>query len=337
MKLATLDDGTRDGQLAVVSRDLKTAHVADGIAPSLRAALDDWAFIAPQLDTLYRQLNEGKARRPFDFDPARCMAPLPRASGRVSGAAYLHHHELERRAGGAELPAAWRDAPQLAWAASDGFLGPRQELVLAREEWGIDFGAELAIVSGDLPQGATPDEAHGQIRLLLLANDVTLQNLVADERGAGPGLLHAKPATSFAPVAVTPDELGEAWRGGKAALPLRVVWNGNPVGTLEVGEDMAFSFPQLLAALAGSRKVAAGTVVGAGVVANRATRRHTPGYASIATQRWQEIIDGGEAVTQYLRFGDTVRIEMLDETGKSLFGAIEQTLLPKSTIAALAT
>ncbi|WP_313166662.1 fumarylacetoacetate hydrolase family protein [Massilia oculi] len=326
MKLATLDDGTRDGQLAVVSRDLKTAHVADGIAPSLRAALDDWAFIAPQLDALYRQLNEGKARRPFDFDPARCMAPLPRASGRVSAATYLHHHELERRAAGAELPAAWRDMPQLAWAASDGFLGPRQELVLAREEWGIDFGAELAVVSGDLAQGATPDEANGQIRLLLLANDVTLQNLVTDERAAGLGLLHAKPATAFAPVAVTPDELGEAWRGGKAALPLRVVWNGNPVGTLEAGEDMAFNFPQLLAALAGSRKVAAGTIVGTGVVANRATRRHTPGYASIATQRWQETIDGGEAVTQYLRFGDTVRIEMLDENGKSLFGAIEQTL-----------
>ncbi|WP_208279132.1 fumarylacetoacetate hydrolase family protein [Massilia oculi] len=326
MKLATLDDGTRDGQLAVVSRDLKTAHVADGIAPSLRAALDDWAFIAPQLDALYRQLNEGKARRPFDFDPARCMAPLPRASGRVSAATYLHHHELERRAAGAELPAAWRDTPPLAWAASDGFLGPRQELVLAREEWGIDFGAELAVVSGDLAQGATPDEANGQIRLLLLANDVTLQNLVTDERAAGLGLLHAKPATAFAPVAVTPDELGEAWRGGKAALPLRVVWNGNPVGTLEAGEDMAFNFPQLLAALAGSRKVAAGTIVGTGVVANRATRRHTPGYASIATQRWQEIIDGGEAVTQYLRFGDTVRIEMLDENGKSLFGAIEQTL-----------
>jgi len=339
MKLATLDDGTRDGQLAVVSRDLKTAHVADGIAPSLRAALDDWAFIAPQLDALYRQLNEGKARRPFDFDPVRCMAPLPRASGRVCGAAYLVHHELECRAVGRELPAAWRDAPQLAWAAGDGFLGPRQELVLAREEWGIDFGAELAIVSGDLQQGATPDEAHGHIRLLLLANDVTLQDLVADERtmGLGLGLLHAKPATSFAPVAVTPDELGEAWRGGKAALPLRVVWNGNPVGALEADEDMAFNFPQLLAALAGSRKVAAGTIVGAGVVANRATRRHTPGYASIATQRWQEAIDGGDAVTQFMRFGDTVRIEMLDENGKSLFGAIEQTLLPKSTIGALAT
>ena len=326
MKLATLDDGTRDGQLAVVSRDLKTAHIADGIAPSLRAALDDWAFIAPQLDALSRQLNEGKARRPFDFDPARCMAPLPRASARIVGAAYLHHHELERRAAGAELPAAWRETPVLRQAASDAFLGPRQDLVLAREEWGIDFGAELAVVSGDLQQGATVDAAHGQIRLLLLANDITLHNLVADERQTGLGLLQAKPATGFAPVAVTPDELGEAWRGGKVALPLRVVWNGNPVGTLEAGEDMAFNFPQLLAALAGSRGVTAGTIVGAGVVSNRATRRHTPGYASIAGQRWQEVIDGGEAVTQFMRFGDTVRIELLDEKGKSLFGAIEQTL-----------
>ena len=326
MKLATLDDGTRDGQLAVVSRDLKTAHIADGIASSLRAALDDWAYIAPQLDGLYRQLNEGKVRRAFDFDPARCMAPLPRASGRVVGAAWLHHHELERRAAGAELPAAWRESPMMRQAASDGFLGPRQDLVLAREEWGIDFGAELALVSGDVAQGATVDAAHGQIRLLLLGNDITLRNRVADELATGFGLLHATPVTAFAPVAVTPDELGEAWRGGKAALPLRLVWNGNPVGTLETGEDMAFNFPQLLAALAGSRHVSAGTIVSGGVVSNRATRRHTPGYASIAAQRWREIIDGGEAVTQFMRIGDTVRIEMLDENGKSLFGAIEQTL-----------
>ena len=326
MKLATLDDGTRDGQLAVVSRDLKTAHIADGIASNLRAALDDWAFIAPQLYGLYRQLNEGKARRPFDFDPARCMAPLPRASARVVGAAWLHHHELERRAAGGELPPAWRELPLLRQAASDGFLGPRQDLVLAREEWGIDFGAELALVSGDLARGATVDAAHGQIRLLLLSNDITLRNLVADELASGFGLLHATPATCFAPVAVTPDELGEAWRGGKAALPLRVVWNGSPVGTLEAGEDMAFNFPQLLAALAGSRNVRAGTIVSGGVVSNRATRRHAPGYASIAAQRSQETIDGGEAVTPFMRFGDTVRIEMLDESGKSLFGAIEQTL-----------
>ena len=330
MKLATIDDGTRDGQLAVVSRDLKTAHIADSICPSLRAALDDWGFIAPQLDQLYRQLNEGraegKARRPFDFDPARCMAPLPRTHARVSGAAFLQHHELERRAGGAELPAAWRETPQLRQAASDNFLGPRDALALAREEWGIDFGAELAIVSGDLPQGATPDQAHTQVRLLLLANDITLRNLVADELASGVGLLHAKPATSFAPVAVTPDELGDAWRNAKAALPLRVVWNGNPVGTLEAGEDMTFNFAQLLAELARARKVAAGTIVGAGVVSNRTTRRHTPGHASIAEQRWQEVIAGGEAVTQFMRSGDTIRIEMLDEAGKSLFGAIEQTV-----------
>jgi fumarylacetoacetate (FAA) hydrolase len=330
MKLATLDDGTRDGQLAVVSRDLKTAHIADGIAPNLRAALDDWAFISPQLDALYRQLNDakgdGKARRAFDFDPTRCMAPLPRASARVCAATYLHHHELEQRSLGRTLPAAWRETPLLRQAAGDGLLGPTQDLVLAREAWGIDFGAELAIVSGDLRQGATPDTALAQIRLLTLANDVSLRNLMPDELATGFGLLHAKPATAFAPVAVTPDELGDAWVAGRAALPLRVMLNGNPVGMLETGEDMTFNFAQLLAALARARPVAAGTIVGSGVVSNKATRRHTPGYASIAEQRWIEANDGGEAVTPFMRFGDTVRIEMLDGNGKSLFGAIEQTL-----------
>jgi fumarylacetoacetate (FAA) hydrolase len=330
MKLATLDDGTRDGQLAVVSRDLKTAHIADGIAPNLRAALDDWAFIAPQLDALYRQLNDGKgdarARRAFDFDPTRCMAPLPRTSARVCAATYLHHHELEQRALGRTLPAAWRETPMLRQAAADGLLGPTQALVLAREAWDIDFGAELAIVSGDLRQGATPDAALAQIRLLLLANDVSLRKLMPDELETGFGLLHAKPATAFAPVAVTPDELGDAWVAGKAALPLRVQRNGNPVGTLETGEDMTFNFAQLLAALARARPVAAGTIIGSGVVSNKATRRHTPGYASIAEARWIETNDGGEAVTPFMRFGDTVRIEMLDTNGKSLFGAIEQTL-----------
>ena len=330
MKLATLDDGTRDGQLAVVSRDLKTAHIADGIAPNLRAALDDWAFIAPQLDALYRQLNDAKgdarARRAFDFDPTRCMAPLPRASARVCAATYLHHHDLEQRALGRTLPAAWRETPLLRQAAADGLLGPTQALVLAREAWDIDFGAELAVVSGDLRQGATPDAALAQIRLLLLANDVSLRKLMPDELETGFGLLHAKPATAFAPVAVTPDELGDAWVAGKAALPLRVQRNGNPVGTLETGEDMTFNFAQLLAALARARPVAAGTIIGSGVVSNKATRRHTPGYASIAEARWIETNDGGEAVTPFMRFGDTVRIEMLDEKGTSLFGAIEQTL-----------
>lgn len=320
MKLASLDDGTRDGQLVVVSRNLKTAHVADGIAPSLRAALDDWAFIAPQLDALYRQLNDGTPRRVFDFNPANCLAPLPRASSRVEGAAYLHHHELERRAGGGALPEEWRETPVLRQAASDGLLGPQADIVIAHAEWDIDFGAGLAVVSGDLAQGATPDAAHAGIRLLLLSNEITLHRLAGDA-------LASRPATAFAPVAVTPDELGDAWKGGKVHLPLKVVWAGNPVGHLEAGEDMAFSFPQLLAQLARGRRVCAGTIVGAGVVANRATRRHTPGYASIAGQRWQEMLDGGEALTPFMRFEDTVRIEMLDEQGKSLFGAIAQKLV----------
>lgn len=328
MKLATLDDGTRDGQLAVVSRDLKIAHLADAIAPTLRAALDDWAFIAPQLDHLYRLLNEGRAegsaRRPFDFDPARCLAPLPRAARHVQGAAYLNHLELERRAAGIELAPAWRDEALLRERAADGFLGPLQDIVLAREEWGVDFGPGLAIVSGDVAPGATPDAANGQIRLLMLCNDITLRNLL-DESSNGWDWMAAQPATAFAPVAVTPDELGESWRGGKADLPLRVSSNGNGVGQLEAGDDMAFTFPQLLAQLCRTRGIGAGTIVGSGVVSNRTGKRRTPGYASIAEQRWQEIAESGEARTPFMRFGDTVRIEMLDEAGKSLFGAIEQT------------
>jgi len=330
MKLATLDDGTRDGQLAVVSRDLKTAHLADGIAPTLRAALDDWAFIAPQLDALYRMLNDGKAegqaRRPFDFDPARCMAPLPRTARRVTGAAYLNHPELEQRAQGAELAPAWRDEPVLRELAGDGFLGPLQDIVLARDDAGVDFGAALAVVTGDLAPGATPDAAHGQIRLLLLSNDIVLRNLAPGVLANGWDWLEAQLASAFAPVAVTPDELGEAWRGGKADLALRVSSNGNGVGVLEAGADMAFSFPQLLARLCRTRAIGAGTIVGSGVVSNRAARRKTPGYASIAEQRWQEMLAEGEALTPFMRFGDTVRIEMLDDSGKSLFGAIEQTL-----------
>jgi len=330
MKLATLDDGTRDGQLAVVSRDLKTAHLADAIAPTLRAALDDWAFIAPQLDALYRQLNEGKAegaaRRPFDFDPARCLAPLPRSTRHVGAAAYLHHHELERRAEGAELPSAWRDEPRLRDRAGDAFLGPRQDIVLAHSEAGVDFGAALAVVSGDLAAGATPDAAHGQIRLLMLCNDIVLRNLTGGALDVGWDWLESQFGTAFAPVAVTPDELGESWRGGKADLPLRVSWNGNGVGQLEAGQDMAFSFPQLLARLCRTRGVGAGTILSSGVVSNKAAKRKTPGYASIAEARWQETIADGEAHTSFMRFGDTVRIEMLDEAGKSLCGAIEQTL-----------
>ncbi|MGG7607104.1 fumarylacetoacetate hydrolase family protein [Massilia sp. BKSP1R2A-1] len=321
MKLATLNDGTRDGQLLVVARDLKTAHVADGIAPTLQAALDDWAFIAPQLADLSLLLNEGHARRPFDFDPSKCMAPLPRAYQWADGSAYVNHVKLVRKARKAEMPASFWEDPLMYQGGSDDFLGPHDDIVLAHEEWGIDFEAEVAVVTGDVPMGATPDEAHGQIRLLMLANDVSLRNLIPDELAKGFGFLQSKPATSFAPVAVTPDELGEAWRDGKVHLPLRSVWNGHLVGQPHAGTDMVFNFPQLVAHLAKSRNVRAGSIVGSGTVSNKDSSK---GYACIAEQRCLEMIADGQASTPFMRFGDTIRIEMLDEKGKSIFGAIDQ-------------
>jgi fumarylacetoacetate (FAA) hydrolase len=325
MKLATLKDGSRDGQLAVVSRDLKSAHVADGIAPTLQAALDDWPFIAPQLAFLYDELNAGRARRSFEFDPSRCMAPLPRAYQRVDGSAYLNHVELVRKARGTAMPASFRDEPLMVQGGSDDFLGPMDDIVLAREEWGIDFEAEVAVITGDVATGATPDEAHGQIRLLTLVNDVSLRNLMADELAKGCGFLQSKPATGFAPLAVTPDELGDAWQGGRVRLPLRSTWNGRLVGQPDAGVDMVFNFPQLIAHLAATRKVRAGSIVGSGAVSNKDASR---GYSCIAEQRCLETIEHGAAVTPFMRFGDTIRIEMLDEGGKTIFGAIEQKVAP---------
>jgi len=328
MKLATIHDGSRDGQLAVVSRDLKTAHMADAIAPTLQAALDDWAFIAPQLDSLYTQLNRGEARRAFDFEPQRCMAPLPRAYGWVQGAAYLHHVELLLRARNADMPESLRDDPLMVQGGSDAFLGPHDDILLAHEEWGIDFGAGVAVIVDDVPMGATPDEAHGRIRLLMLANDVSLRNLIPAELAKGGGFLQSKPATGFAPVAVTPDELGEAWRGGKVHGALRSTWNGHLVGQPDAGVDMAFNFPQLIAHLCKSRRARAGMVVGAGTVSNRPTgkAKASAGYGCIAEQRALETAADGAPSTPFMRFGDTIRIEMLDEGGKPVFGAIEQTV-----------
>ena len=321
MKLATIHDGSRDGQLAVVSRDLKTAAMADAVCPTLQAALDDWAFIAPQLDDLYAQLNSGQARRAFEFDPKRSMAPLPRACQWADGSAYLNHVELVRRARNAELPESLREEPLMHQGGSDDFLGPHDDIVLAHEEWGIDFGAEVAVITDDVPMGATPDEAHGKIRLLVLVNDVSLRNLIPAELAKGFGFLQSKPATSFSPVAVTPDELGDAWRGGKLHLPLRSTWNGHLVGQPDAGVDMAFNFPQLVAHLCKTRNVRAGSIVGSGTVSNRDA---SLGYSCIAEQRCLETIADGVPSTPFMRFGDTIRIEMLDEKGKSIFGAIDQ-------------
>jgi fumarylacetoacetate (FAA) hydrolase len=321
MKLATLKDGTRDGQLMVVSRDLKKAHIADGIAPTLQAALDDWDFIAPQLDELYRQLDAGDARRPFDFDPAKCMAPLPRAYQWADGSAYVNHVELVRRARNAEMPASFWEDPLMYQGGSDDLLGPMDGIELAHEEWGIDFEAEVAVVTDDVPMGATPDEAFGHIKLLMIANDVSLRNLIPAELAKGFGFFQSKPATSFAPVAVTPDELGDAWKDAKVHLPLRSTWNGRPVGQPDAGVDMVFNFAQLIAHLCKTRNARAGTIIGSGTVSNKDTSR---GYSCIAEKRCLEMIESGEASTPFMRFGDTIRIEMLDGAGKSIFGAIDQ-------------
>jgi fumarylacetoacetate (FAA) hydrolase len=326
MKLATLKDGTRDGQLVVVSRDLKTAHVADGIAPSLQAALDDWAFIAPQLQTLYGELNADRARRAFDFDPARCMAPLPRAYAFVEACAWPSHAERLRQAGMPALPASQADEPVLWRATSDAFLGPHDPIELPHDAGGIDVAGGLAVITDDVPAGATPDVALGRIRLLLLTNAVTQRLLAASELERGCGLLAARPATAFAPVAVTPEALGDAWRDAKIRRPLRVACNGGALGQPDAGEAMAVNFAQLVAHLCTIGDVAAGTVVAAGPVSGRKVKG---GFACIAERRAQEIIDTGEPVTPYLRFGDTVRIEMLDEAGKSVFGAIEATVAPQ--------
>ena len=328
MKLATLKDGTRDGQLAVVSRDLKTAQLADGVARSLQRALDDWSFIAPQLEAIYQDLNQGRARRGFDFEPAHCMAPLPRAFQWSDGSAYVNHVELVRKARGADMPDSFWEEPLMYQGGSDDLLGPTDDIALFHEQWGIDFEAEVAVITDDVPMGATPDQAHQRIRLLMLANDVSLRNLIPAELAKGFGFLQSKPATSFSPVAVTPDELDDAWKGGKVHLPLRSTWNGRLVGQPHAGVDMVFNFPKLIAHLAATRNVRAGTIVGSGTVSNKDAKR---GYSCIAEQRALEMIAGGEPVTPFMAFGDTIRIEMLNSDGKSVFGAIDQKVVQKTS------
>ena len=321
MKLATLKDGTRDGQLAVVSRDLKTVAIADAIAPTLQRALDDWQFMAPQLIELYEQLNAGRAVRAFDFDARNCMAPLPRAYQWADGSSYVNHVELVRRARAAQMPESFWHDPLMYQGGSDDFIGPTDDIVVMSEDWGIDFEGEVAVVTDDVPMGATPEQAAGHIRLLMLVNDVSLRNLIPAELAKGFGFLQSKPATAFSPVAVTPDELGPAWRDGRIHLPLRATWNNDLVGQPNAGDDMVFGFPQLIAHLAKTRNVRAGSIVGSGTVSNKDARR---GYTCIAEKRALEMIEGGEPTTPFMRFGDNIRLDMRDASGKSIFGAIDQ-------------
>jgi fumarylacetoacetate (FAA) hydrolase len=331
MKLATINDGSRDGQLAVVARDLKTAHIADGIAPTLQAALDDWAFIAPQLQALYEELNAGRTRRPFDFDPARCMAPLPRAYQWADGSAYVNHVELVRKARGAEMPASFWTDPLIYQGGSDSFVPPRDPIRMADEAWGIDMEAEIAVVVDDVPMGASTEEAREAIRLVMLVNDVSLRGLIPAELAKGFGFFQGKPSSAFSPVAVTPDELGEAWDGGRLHLPLMVDLNGKPFGRADAGIDMTFDFPALIAHAARTRPLSAGAIIGSGTVSNKLdggpgkpVSASGAGYSCIAELRMIETIESGAPKTPFLRFGDTVRIEMKDGNGHSIFGAIEQ-------------
>ena len=325
MKLATLKDGTRDGQLLVVSRDLRHAAIADAIAPTLQRVLDDWNFHAPQLQALYEALNQGRARQAFDFDAQNCMAPLPRAYQWADGSAYVNHVELVRKARGAEMPAEFWTDPLIYQGGSDDFIGPLDDIVCASEDYGIDFEAEVAVIATDLPMGTRADAALGAVRLLMLANDVSLRNLIADELQKGFGFYQSKPATAFSPVAVTPDELGEAWREGRVHRPMTVHWNGKRVGQPDCGTDMVFHFGQLLAHLVKTRNVRAGTIVGSGTISNTDRAK---GYACIAEKRMLETLEHGAPSTEFMRFGDRVRIEMFDPNGKSIFGAIDQAVAP---------
>ena len=325
MKLATYKDGSRDGQLLVVSRDLTSAHYATGIAERLQQVLDDWNFLSPQLQDLSETLNQGKARHAFPFDPKQCMAPLPRAYQWVAGSAYLNHVELMRRAQKAEMPASFSTDPLMYQGGSDDFLGPCEAVVCASEAFGIDFDAELAVITGDVPMGSSPGQALDGIRLLMLANDLSLRNLIPSELAKGFGFVQSKPATTFSPVAVTLDELGPAWAQGRVHLTLQSTWNGRRVGLCETGPEMSFHFGDLIAHLCKTRNVRAGSVIGSGTVSN-VDQSH--GYSCIAEKRVIETIQDGQPVTEFMKYGDTIRIDMKGRDGISVCGAIEQEVVP---------
>jgi fumarylacetoacetate (FAA) hydrolase len=321
MKLASYKDGSRDGQLVVVSRDLGSAHYASGIATRLQQVLDDWNFLSPQLEDLSTALNQGKARHAFAFDPRRCMAPLPRAYQWADGSAFVHHVELVRKARNAEMPESFYTDPLVYQGGSDDFLGPCDDIRVPSEKMGIDFEAEVAVITGDVPMGTDADEALEGVRLLMLVNDVSLRHLIPAELAKGFGFFQSKPATAFAPVAVTPDELQGAWQGGRVHLNLESVWNGKRVGLCDAGPEMTFHFGQLIAHLARTRNVRAGSIVGSGTVSNQDASR---GYSCIAEKRALEMLEGGEARTEFMQCGDTIRIEMKGRDGLSVFGAIDQ-------------
>ncbi|MFS2015929.1 fumarylacetoacetate hydrolase family protein [Massilia sp. CT11-108] len=331
MKLATLKSGGRDGTLVVVSRDLVTCQAVPRIARTLQQALDDWDHVAPKLRQVYEQLNAGTAAGAESFIEEECASPLPRAYQWADGSAYINHVELVRKARGAQVPPSFYTDPLMYQGGSDSFVGPCDPIAVLSEEWGVDLEAEVAVVTGDVPMGATVEQAARAIRLVMLVNDVSLRNLIPKELEKGFGFFQSKPASAFSPVAVTPDELGDAWRDSKLHLPLLVTLNDQPFGRPNAGDDMTFSFAQLVAHAAKTRELAAGSIIGSGTVSNKQGSLHGSsianggvGYCCLAELRMYETIEQGAPATPFLRFGDTVRIEMLDADGASVFGAIDQ-------------
>lgn len=330
MKLATLKTGGRDGTLVVVSRDLVTCQAVPDIARTLQAALDDWERSAPQLQAVYEQLNAGTADQADSFIEMECHSPLPRAYQWADGSAYINHVELVRKARNAEVPASFYTDPLMYQGGGDAFIGPCDPIAVLSEEWGVDLEAEVAVVTGDVAMGASVEDAARSIRLVMLVNDVSLRNLIPGELAKGFGFYQSKPASAFSPVAVTPDELGEAWHDSKLHLPLRVTLNDQLFGKPNAGEDMTFSFAQLIAHAAKTRELGAGSIIGSGTVSNKQGNLHGSsianggvGYCCLAEVRMYETIEHGAPKTPFLRFGDSVRIEMLDVTGASIFGAID--------------
>lgn len=330
MKLASLKND-RDGELVIVSRDLKTCRPAGSIAPTLQHALDHWDDIAPALEAVAVEVEQGGD----NFDQTACASPLPRAYQWIDGSAYVNHVELVRKARGVEMPESFWTDPLMYQGGSDSFIGPRDAILAASEDWGIDFEAEVAVVTGDVPMGVSATEATQYIRLVMIVNDVSLRNLIPGELSKGFGFFQSKPSSAFAPVAVTIDELGDAWQDARVHLPLLSYLNSEAFGKPDAGIDMTFDFGQLIAHAAKSRPLAAGSIIGSGTVSNKLDggpgkpiEDGGVGYSCIAEVRTIEAIESGTSKTSFLNFGDRVRIEMRDPTGASIFGAIDHVVEP---------
>ena len=321
MKLASLKEGGRDGTLIVTNRDMSRAVKVPDIAPTLQAALENWAATEPTLVEVFNRLQEGNVEGAFDFNPKQVAAPLPRSYHWADGSAYVTHVELVRKARGAVLPESFYTDPLMYMGASDVFLGPCDDIPLESEDWGIDFESEVAIFTDDVPAGITPEQAKSHIKLITIINDVSLRNLIPAELAKQFGFYQSKPHTSFAPVAVTPDELGDAWDGGKIHLPLHSIMNGIKLGSPNAGVDNTFDLPRLISHAAKSRPLMAGTVVGSGTVSNVGSK---DGSSCISEIRCLETIADGKPTTEFMKFGDRIEIEMFDENGESIFGRIDQ-------------